>query len=283
MRATTFRCLALAAGLAVCALAAAGDDPPPERLERKSRPPEAKQPEPPAKLEKKPQPPEPGAKDKAGDAKGKDEQPKRLKRPDDDADRGPPEDPEKLKEQITKDMQAAERKLKELDPGADTQQHQDRALKNLDKLLDQARNPPPSDQQQQQQQSKGKSSGKGKGKGQQQQLSRSEQRRQRRQQMQLSRNQQGQRRPGQQDQDQMAQNQQNDQQRDPRFGGGNTPRGKGEPPKEGIKDIWGHLPESLRQEVDHYYRTRFMPKYQELLQQYYNRLAEQDKRVREDR
>ena len=45
-----------------------------------------------------------------------------------------------------------------------------------------------------------------------------------------------------------------------------------------VKDVWGHLPESLRQEVDHYYRDRFMPRYRELLQQYYSRLAEKNRR-----
>ncbi len=39
-----------------------------------------------------------------------------------------------------------------------------------------------------------------------------------------------------------------------------------------------HLPETMRQEVDHYYREQFMPRYRELVRQYYNRLAEQPKR-----
>jgi hypothetical protein len=40
------------------------------------------------------------------------------------------------------------------------------------------------------------------------------------------------------------------------------------------KDVWGHLPERLRQELDLYYREQFMPRYQELLRQYYSSLAE---------
>jgi hypothetical protein len=44
-----------------------------------------------------------------------------------------------------------------------------------------------------------------------------------------------------------------------------------------VKDIWGHLPETLRQEVDHYYRDQFMPRYRDLLQQYYSRLAERER------
>src|SRR5207247_8060387 len=84
---------------------------------------------------------------------GSQAEPKRLKRPDEDSETV--EDPEKLKEQIGKDMQSAEQKLKAYDPGTETQSLQDRVIKNLDKLLDLARNPPPSDQQQQQQQQKG--------------------------------------------------------------------------------------------------------------------------------
>lgn len=47
------------------------------------------------------------------------------------------------------------------------------------------------------------------------------------------------------------------------------------------RDVWGHLPESLRQEVDHYYRDRFMPRYRELLQHYYNRLSETERRSKD--
>ena len=36
------------------------------------------------------------------------------------------------------------------------------------------------------------------------------------------------------------------------------------------KDIWGHLPEKMRQEMDLYYREQFIPRYSELLKQYYS-------------
>ena len=68
----------------------------------------------------------------------------------------------------------------------------------------------------------------------------------------------------------------------PRFGGGNT-SGKADKMSDIVKDIWGHLPETLRQEVDHYYRDQFMPRYRDLLQQYYSRLAEQERRARDGR
>src|SRR5207247_6191238 len=40
------------------------------------------------------------------------------------------------------------------------------------------------------------------------------------------------------------------------------------------KDVWGHLPETLRKEMDAYSRVEFMSKYNDLLQQYYSRLSE---------
>lgn len=45
------------------------------------------------------------------------------------------------------------------------------------------------------------------------------------------------------------------------------------------RDVWGHLPDGLRQEVDHYYRERFMPRYQELIRQYYSKIAEAERRL----
>lgn len=62
-----------------------------------------------------------------------------------------------------------------------------------------------------------------------------------------------------------------------------SPGNMGPPDKlaDVARDVWGHLPDAMRQEVDHYYRERFMPRYRELLQQYYMRLAETDHRTKE--
>jgi hypothetical protein len=49
------------------------------------------------------------------------------------------------------------------------------------------------------------------------------------------------------------------------------------------KDVWGQLPERMRQEMDLYYREQFMPRYTELLKRYYAALAEQKKKGSEDR
>ena len=43
------------------------------------------------------------------------------------------------------------------------------------------------------------------------------------------------------------------------------------------KQVWGHLPEKLRQQASQYYREQYMPKYQEMLKRYYSTLAERDR------
>ncbi len=42
---------------------------------------------------------------------------------------------------------------------------------------------------------------------------------------------------------------------------------------EVAKEVWGHLPERLRQQMSQYYREEFMPRYAGLLRQYYSSLA----------
>jgi len=90
-----------------------------------------------------------------------------------------------------------------------------------------------------------------------------------------------QRQPGQQNQQLSRQQQQ--QQQDQQTGG-NPPDGAAQKreyaPKvaELYKDIWGHLPETLRQEMTQYTREQFMPKYNELLKQYYATIAEKGRK-----
>lgn len=43
------------------------------------------------------------------------------------------------------------------------------------------------------------------------------------------------------------------------------------------KDVWGHLPDKLRQQMTQYYNEDVMPKYAELLRLYYSSFAEGDK------
>jgi len=42
------------------------------------------------------------------------------------------------------------------------------------------------------------------------------------------------------------------------------------------KQVWGHLPEKLRQQAMQSYKEQFMPRYNELLKQYYSNIAERD-------
>jgi hypothetical protein len=41
------------------------------------------------------------------------------------------------------------------------------------------------------------------------------------------------------------------------------------------REAWGHLPDKLRMEMDAYSKERFMPRYEDLLEQYYRSIAEQ--------
>lgn len=41
-----------------------------------------------------------------------------------------------------------------------------------------------------------------------------------------------------------------------------------------VKDVWGHLPDKLRQQATQYYKQEFMPRYSELLKLYYSSLSE---------
>jgi hypothetical protein len=57
--------------------------------------------------------------------------------------------------------------------------------------------------------------------------------------------------------------------------GGKLPPGKGLPFDEDVtKDVWGHLPPKLRQQMTQYYKEDVMPKYTELLRLYYSSLSD---------
>lgn len=44
------------------------------------------------------------------------------------------------------------------------------------------------------------------------------------------------------------------------------------------KDVWGHLPAALRQELLNVYSEKYLPKYDEMVRKYYEALAEQNRR-----
>ncbi len=64
-------------------------------------------------------------------------------------------------------------------------------------------------------------------------------------------------------------------------GGGVTPKGGKQDPSpvipfetDVVKDVWGHLPDKLRQQATQYYKEEFMARYSNLLKMYYSSLAE---------
>ena len=63
--------------------------------------------------------------------------------------------------------------------------------------------------------------------------------------------------------------------------GGLSPRAEMSKIADLYKDIWGNLPETLRQEMDQYSREQFMAKYNDLLKQYYTTIAEKGRKAEE--
>ncbi len=233
-------CGILVLTLLVCGLTAA-DDPVPD------------QPEPPVRLKKKERPPADPAPDRKPDAPADKPEPTKkaapARQPDVTKDEVDPEAQdleEKIRElmnRVSKNMGVSEKRLDKKDPGEQTQLVQRDITRDLDELIEQTRR---QQQQQQQQQSNSSSSSKNR-------------------QARMNRMHKAQ-------QSAQASGQQNNQTQDQR---GNNARG-GNGNREGMgkiadvyKDIWGHLPETLRQEMDQYSREQFMTKYNDLLKQYY--------------
>ena len=193
----------------------------------------------------------------------------------------PGDDWKKLQEEIARDMRKVEKKLTDQEAGEPTQRLQKQVLENLDKLLDRAKNPPPP-----QSQPMGGSAQSDPQTGAQRQQSKSS----------AGQSSRRERRAAQRRQEQQARGPQTAQtgqqaRKGSGFGstGDRTPPDRDMPPRTGppeslaevVKDIWGNLPDTLRQEVDHYYRDQFMPRYRDLLQRYFLRLAETERRPRE--
>ena len=220
----------------------------------------------------------------------------KLKQPGDDK---PPMKPAideeaQILERLTKNSKKAEQRLAESDASEPTRKIQQDVLNDIDELIKRLKQPPPpSDQSQssssssssssQQQQPKSGASGGG--------MSRQEQRERRRQQQ--AKNSRGGQSPmpksgdpkGQQP---MPKPMDGSAQNDPKEGKAGQTAGKpnAKSPKDKdemmradlYKDIWGHLPEKMRLEMDSYFKERFMPRYNELLKQYYSTIAEQNKK-----
>lgn len=236
-------------------------------------------PEPPVRLKKKlkqPKADEPDKKaDDKPDAKAEEKQPEKKKLEptprkegkEGKGDDAVPDDEPDAKEvvaRISKNMRSSEDRLAKKDPGDGTKQIQRDILKDLDSLIEQSKR-----QQQQQQQ--------------QQQDNDND----RNQQQQDQKNQQKSSKQKQKDQSAAKKSgQQEGKDKEKQKGQGNNAQGGGTSPDGSkiadlYKDIWGHLPETLRQEMDAYSREQFMAKYQELLKQYYATIAEKGRKARD--
>jgi hypothetical protein len=190
----------------------------------------------------------------------------------------------KATETIVRDATAAGKRLAEKDPGDSTQKLQQDALKNIDALIRKAQEPPPPPKQDDASPSPKKDGmpppkdGTGMGAvskspagGPQQQGNSSA----RREQRQKNRQAQG-------GGTQTARATPQQMGTEPKIDRGSaagrpaSAEPKGLPPRipDVYKDVWGHLPEKMRQEMDLYFREQFMPRYSDLLRQYYSSLAE---------
>lgn len=181
----------------------------------------------------------------------------------------PQEEAKEVLQRVVQNVHKVDDRLAKNDLGEATQQTQRDILKDLDSLIQRNENPPPQGDEQQDQQGGGNGSqdnknqkqGKGKSRGKSGTKSKQvpQQRRQR--------NESGSEKKG-------GKNGQNGN------GGGN--RGSRDRNKNADLDkhgVWGHLPATLRAQMDAYSNPHpFMPKYDELIKHYYKTIAEQGRR-----
>jgi len=228
-----------------------GDDPKPN------------QPEPPVRLKKKAKPNEGSEKDKQVKPPKKEDAAKGDKSDDEQPPAEPDQDPKEILGRISKNMDSSKDRLAQRDPGDGTQQIQRDIVKDLDALIEQSK------RQQQQQQQQQQQSGQGQGsRSRQQRGQQSSQRRNSSQQKQQASGQKpGQAKPS-------------DQQANGQKPGAGGPGGQKSAMSNAdlYKDIWGHLPEKFRMEMDAYSRVEFMNKYNDLLKQYYTTIAEKGRK-----
>jgi len=167
------------------------------------------------------------------------------------------EDERQILERIAKNMDASRTRLSKKDPGDATRQIQKDIVKDLDSLIKQTQ------QQQEQNQPMGSGGGASSSKN--------------------SKNQPGsgsasrpKRNPSSRPDKQPGSGNQTKQEpgTGSQPGAGKTSGGDVSKMADLYKDVWGHLPETLRLEMDAYAREQFMAKYSELLKQYYSTIAE---------
>jgi hypothetical protein len=252
--------------------------------------------DPPLLLKKKGAPQIDDAPKPDADKKDKDKAKKADDAPKPNADKGAaPEqlqqDAEEVLKRVAKNMHTIEDRLAKKELGDATRQAQDDALKDLDSLIDLTENPPQSKDDQNDSSSssdssskpdpskssaskpdssrssspssgKGKSQGKGKGKGR------------------GSRTNRGNNSGTQPSADkQPAGKQPGDPSNNMSADANKETKTTKDHNADLYKDVWGHLPETLRAEMNAYSNTKgFMPEYEALISKYYRTIAEQGRR-----
>lgn len=231
-------------GLAFAEPPAPDDPEPPVRLKKKDKP-KVEEPEPEKKPVEKPT-----------------EKPKKPK--DEEPQDAPAPEAKEVVERLNKNLRVAEERLSKKDASERTLTVQRDILKDLDALIDQKQKQQDQQQQQQQNQDQNQQQNKNRNKPQEQNQS------------------------GQPDKPAPKPEPEKPEGSEPKPKQGED-KGKeskaGTDSKEGstkiadlYKDIWGHLPETLRQEMDAYAREQFMAKYQDVLKQYYTTIAEKGRK-----
>jgi hypothetical protein len=168
----------------------------------------------------------------------------------------PEKDPQEIMARIAKNMKESQDRLSKKDPSDGTRQVQRDIIKDIDSLINQ-KSRQQQQQQQQAQQNSQSSSSRRQANSQRQKATRPQQ----------AAGKQSQPRP--QPQQAAAKNP---------GGGGNRNKDAMGRDADLFKDIWGHLPETLRKDMDAYSRVEFMMKYGDLLKQYYSTIAEKGRR-----
>jgi hypothetical protein len=268
-----------------------GDDPP-VRLKKRSRPDAA---EPPPQEPQKPAEPPKEPKERLKPREPKQGEPKEGDDPGPAGDDAQPDEAEVLN-RVGKNMRTSEDRLDHAELTDGTRQVQEDIIKDLDSLINQLKNGgegqdqnDQQDQQGDQQNQQDKQQGAKQKQNGQTKIGMGKQKRSLRGQQQ-AKAQQGRKpagqKPGQQQgQQAMAQNQnggQNQQQgaQQPALEGGRGGQSEAAPSKlaEMYKDVWGHLPETMRAEMNAYSREQFMAKYNDLIKQYYSTVAEKSRK-----
>jgi hypothetical protein len=242
--------LSVAAGLLGMAFVLAADDPP------------ADQPEPPIRLKKKAPAPDAGEKPPEEKGKMEDEPPGSAE---------PEMNEQEILNRVSRNMRTSEERLANKELGEGTRQLQRDILEDLDKLINKLNQPP--DNSANQGGGQPDMPKQGQQGGQQQMKSAGRRSSQRQQAARGSQKQGGQ-------QARSGQNQGTQQAKTSGQDGGNNPGAGGLSPEgpnrvaEMYKDVWGHLPETLRQEMTAYSRQEYMMKYSDAIKQYYSAVAE---------